>query len=370
MRDHLERLMPPEGRARRLVGWGVVAWTALGFAALVWAAWKALAHVSGVLPFLIVAFGVLFVLNPVVRGLVRRGIPRRLAATTVFGVAVILAAVLVDLAVPALISQSHALAAGSPAFLRGQGGMFAYLSHSSDPLLRRAGETAGAWLSAHAGNVSRDLQVLIDAGLRLAHAGLVLLLGGFLGFLLLLSWPETSRGLGALIPASAREAVWRPLQEMRRIVMGYLGARLIVSAVVGLVTTVGLWLIGMPFWLVLGLVVGVANLIPMLGSWIGGIPVVMVALATKPPSFLIPVLAVLVVAHLIDGYILSPVVLRGTTRLHPLVVLLAMLLGAELAGLWGVLAAIPAAGVVQFMLGWLVVPRLRGEAGPSAEEAP
>ena len=114
----------------------------------------------------------------------------------------------------------------------------------------------------------------------------------------------------------------------------------------------------MPFWLLLGTIVGVANLIPMLGSWIGGIPVALVALLTKPPSFLLVVLAVVAVSHMVDGFVLSPLVLKETTDLHPVVILLAVLLGADLLGFWGILAAIPVAGVINFLLREWVVPRL------------
>ena len=106
----------------------------------------------------------------------------------------------------------------------------------------------------------------------------------------------------------------------------------------------------MPFWLVLGAIIGVANLIPMLGSWIGAIPVALVSLLTQPPSSLFLVLLVIVAAHAVDGYILSPMVLKETTNLHPAVVLLAVLLGAELFGFWGILAAIPVAGIAQFAI--------------------
>jgi predicted PurR-regulated permease PerM len=125
-----------------------------------------------------------------------------------------------------------------------------------------------------------------------------------------------------------------------------------------------LWAIHMPFWLILGAIVGVANLIPMLGSWIGGVPVALVALLTKPPSFLLIVLAVVVVAHMVDGFILSPIVLKETTNLHPVVILLAVLLGAELMGFWGILAAIPVAGVVHFLLRQTVLPRITGQEPP------
>ncbi len=191
-------------------------------------------------------------------------------------------------------------------------------------------------------------------------------MGGFLGFLLLLSLPDTARGLMALIPPANRHRFGPPLQEVRRIVSGYVRARLLVSAAVGIIATTGFAILHMKFWLVLGVIVGVANLIPMLGSWIGGIPVAIVTLVSEPPAYLIAVLAVVVVAHVVDGFILSPLILKETTHLHPVVILLAVILGAELAGFWGILAAIPVVGVAQFVLRRSVLPRLTGIVAPPA----
>jgi len=112
----------------------------------------------------------------------------------------------------------------------------------------------------------------------------------------------------------------------------------------------------MPFWLILGILVGIANLIPVLGSWIGGIPVLLVALLTKPPSFLFVAGAVMLGAHLVDGWILSPLVFKGTLDLHPVVTLLAVVIGAELLGLWGVLLGVPIAGLIQYVAGRAVAP--------------
>ena len=63
--------MPPGGRARRLVGWGVVAWTLVGAGVLIWVLARAVGRIAGVFPYLVVAAMVVFVLNPLVRRLTR-----------------------------------------------------------------------------------------------------------------------------------------------------------------------------------------------------------------------------------------------------------------------------------------------------------
>ena len=205
-----------------------------------------------------------------------------------------------------------------------------------------------------------------NAATALAHLGLIVVLGGVLGYVILLSLPDIGRGSLAMVPQARRPQVTEFFTEVGRVLSGYVRARLIVSAVVGGLVTIGLWAIGMPFWLVLGILVGVANLIPVLGSWIGGIPVALVALLTKPPSFLFAVLAIVIVAHLVDGWILSPIVLKEALDLHPVVTLVAVVIGAELLGIWGALLAVPVAGLIQYVAGRVLAPyRHQIEAVPS-----
>src|SRR5204863_2831140 len=88
IRTHLERLLPGGGRGRRLVGWGVVAWTAIGLAILAWAAGRVVERFAGILPYLVMAWLVVFLLGPLVRWLTDRTfagrrLPYRLTATAV-----------------------------------------------------------------------------------------------------------------------------------------------------------------------------------------------------------------------------------------------------------------------------------------------
>jgi predicted PurR-regulated permease PerM len=340
--------------------WGIVAWAVIGVVVICWMAWLLLHRLAGVLPFLVVAGLVAFILGPLVNALAALRVPRPLAATGVFLAAAAAMPALVPFVVRTVLAQLRSLLESSPTSLR-HGGLVARLSHSSSSVLRSIGHAVTHWVRTHQQAAGHTLAT---AGSILAHAGIVLLLGGFLGYLILVSRPSLSAGVIMLVPPARRQTAIEILDELGRIVSGFVRARFIVSFVVCLLTTIGLFAIGMPSWLLLGIVVGVANLIPTLGSFIGGIPVVLVALLTKPPVFVLAAIAVMLVAHAVDGYILSPIVLKETTDLHPVVVLLAVVAGAELIGLWGVFAAIPVAGIVQYGLKRWVGPRLFGAGDP------
>ena len=178
IREHLEALMPPGGGARRLVGWGVVAWAGIGGVILLWAASRLLSPVAGVFPYLVMAAMVVFVLNPAVRRLTGLGLPRRSAATIVFVAALGLTVLMLSLLVPVLIHQGQHFITSSPRLIEKGGGLFQRLSRSSNPLLHGIGSAGSTWIRDHAGSAPRALQTATDAGLKLAQAGLILIVGG------------------------------------------------------------------------------------------------------------------------------------------------------------------------------------------------
>jgi predicted PurR-regulated permease PerM len=364
MWEPLDRVVPPESRGRRLVAWGVVAWACVGVAGVIGLVAYVLSRIADVLPYLAVAALVVFALDPVVKMLGRLGAPRPLGATITFAAVAIAMPPLLTLLVQAVVHQGQSLLSQAPSLI-GRGGVFTRLSSSHNSVLHGIGVTALRYLHHHHVGTKEILDRMGNGAVQLAHVGFIALLGGILGYVVLLSLHDIRKGTMAIVPQSRRPQVSEFAAEVGRQLAGYVRARLIVSAVVGSLATIGLWAIGMPFWLILGLLVGVANLIPVLGSWIGGIPVVLVALLTKPPSFLFAAAAVMVVAHLIDGWILSPLVFKGTLNLHPVLTLLAVIVGAEVLGFWGVLLGVPIAGIIQYVAGRAIAPyRHRVEAVP------
>jgi predicted PurR-regulated permease PerM len=369
-REQLERLLPTGSPARRAANAGVVCWAAVGVVALAWIAARVLHPLSAVLPFVVVAALTVMVLNPAVKGLIRMRVPRWAAATLTLVVAGVVVPLLALFLARMFVDQAVSLLHDARSSLHG--GRLGEATRSSNPILQHGARFIDHWVSTHGPKIG---ELLASAALSLAHLGFVVLIGGLLGYFWLSTSPSVSAGMALLVPPGRRSGADEVAQEMSRIVSGYVRARLAVSAVVGILATLGLWAVGMPSWLVLGLIVGVSNLIPTLGAYIGGLPVVLVSLATKPPSFLLVAVGVIAMAHIVDGFVLSPILLKRTLELHPVVVLLAVLVGAEVSGLWGVLAAVPIAAMAQFALRrWLVPqitpePAARPDAGAGAEQS-
>ena len=150
----------------------------------------------------------------------------------------------------------------------------------------------------------------------------------------------------------------------------YIRGQLLLGLVVGVLVFVGLMLLGVPFAPVLGLVAGITELIPVIGPWLGAIPGLLVVLATAPEKFIWVALLYLGV-QLLENSLLVPRIQGESLNLHPVMVLAALIVGSEVAGLWGMILGPPlAAASREVLLYFLGVWRREGGEGPSSPETP
>ena len=146
--------------------------------------------------------------------------------------------------------------------------------------------------------------------------------------------------LTLLLPVKHRAQGVRAAREMKRETAAFLRGQLLLSLAVGAMTAAALAVLGVPGWLLLGLLMGVMELIPYIGPVIAGVPAVLLALQFGWNKALWT-LAVLVVIQEIEGLILSPRLVGNATALHPLTVLLLVSAGGMLGGTLGMAAVIP-----------------------------
>ncbi|HEY6539726.1 MAG TPA: AI-2E family transporter, partial [Ktedonobacteraceae bacterium] len=139
------------------------------------------------------------------------------------------------------------------------------------------------------------------------------------------------------------------LDTLQRVVGGYVRGQLIMCGLIGVLVGVGMYVIGIPFPLLLGVLAFVLEFIPVLGTLTSGAICVLLAL-TKGWLFGIIVLAYFVVVHIIEGDVVGPRIIGKTIGLHPVVSMAALIAGAELFGIPGALLASPVAGVIQALL--------------------
>jgi predicted PurR-regulated permease PerM len=143
-------------------------------------------------------------------------------------------------------------------------------------------------------------------------------------------------------------------QEINQVLRNFIKGSLLLVVIVGLLTTVGMYLIGMDFPVLIGTLVGVTNIIPYFGAIISAIPALLLAL-TKSKWLALYVLGLIVLIQQIEGNILSPRILGDSVGLHPLVIIFALLAGGQLWGFIGLLVAVPMAAMLKVLLRQLFI---------------
>ena len=249
---------------------------------------------------------------------------------------------LVGLVTPMVISQISLIVAEAPRLLSTVQTMWDQITGQEwARLLGLGSEGPGQWIEKLTGWLRESLPGLI-AGIgngidALSRA----FLSPVLAFYFLRDRELFGYRLSLCIPLKHRRRMLHALQEMRREAGGYIRGQLLVALAVGILTALGLLAVGIPAWLVLGLLMGACEFIPYIGPLIGGVPI---ALFSLPMGFhsLLWGLGVTVLVQQIEGYFLSPRLMGEATGLHPVSVLLLLSAGGLLFGLPGMVAAVPA----------------------------
>ena len=320
---------------------------------------------QGILIWIFVAIFLAVALNPAVDGLQRRGIQRRgVAVSIVFIGAILVIAGLAATIVPTIVSQVNDFIAAVPGYVedltKGQGRLgFLEREYQITERVRDALSNGGATkvlgLSGTAVAVTKGVITAVFATVTIA----------FLTLFMLLEGPVWIERLYSLLPEE-KQPRWRAIgRDIYRTIGGYVTGNLAISLIAGITSTAALLILGVPFAIALGLVVAILDLIPLAGATIAAILVTTVAFLDSTTSGII-MLIFFVIYQQLENQVLQPVVYGRTVRLSPLVVLIAVLIGAEIAGVIGALAAIPVAGTVQvLLLDWLEHRRARGGPDPT-----
>ncbi len=159
-----------------------------------------------------------------------------------------------------------------------------------------------------------------------------------------------------LVPQQHRESLLAVEHTLTRVIGGYVRGQFLLSLIVGTGFGAGCWIIGLPYPLVIGVFAAVMELIPLLGPVLGAILPLVLALFNNPWVAVPEVLVLLAAIHLLESQILGPRIIRNQVGLHPVLSVVALMIGAELQGIWGALFAVPAAGIL--VAAWVAAVRV------------
>tara|TARA_Y100001001_G_scaffold155669_1_gene171679 strand:+ start:271 stop:1401 length:1131 start_codon:yes stop_codon:yes gene_type:complete len=239
-------------------------------------------------------------------------------------------------------------------------------------LITDARTTVESWNKEYASNIPEEVRVEID---RLLENGGQILLGAFSGlvgrtavaavhaltlvvglvvlplfvFYFLKDRETVRESFVEVFPTDTQIHVVYVLRILNRIIGAYVRAQFTLAAVVWVFISIGLMLLGVKYAVLLGAVAGIFELVPIVGAWLAVIPTIIVVLSTSPEK-IVWVLVLYLGVQLFQGAFIVPRVQSFAMKLHPLMILISIVVGSEIAGLWGVVLGPPIAASIKELL--------------------
>ncbi|WP_070327720.1 AI-2E family transporter [Exiguobacterium aurantiacum] len=152
-----------------------------------------------------------------------------------------------------------------------------------------------------------------------------------------------------LLPSSYEKETRKILNDMHTTVKNYVHAQLIVAFFVGITSLIGLWIVGVDYAILLALFMMVTNIIPYVGPFLGAAPAVVVAFIQDPIKVLWVILVIIIVQQ-IEANVISPLIQGKTLKVHPLTIIIVLLVAGNLAGIIGMLIAVPTYAVAKVVV--------------------
>jgi predicted PurR-regulated permease PerM len=308
---------------------------------------------------LFLAFIIAAAMRPSVEALARRGVPRSIGIVLHYAGLIALLAALLSAVVPRALDQVQTAIGDIP--------------QTRSELRQQASESSGIKQRVLVGIEDRLERLpspaeLVEAGAELTLVAFEVLVGIFFVLACAGYWIyERSRAIdlvASVLPRPRRKLV-RDTWDLIDLKLGaYVRGQALLVALVATVLSVVFWLIGLPFWLLIGIFAGVVEIVPVIGPLTAGLLAVLVGLTVSWEVALAAGVAVLVV-RVLEDYLVIPRVLGDAVGLSPLVVLVAVFGSAVLFGGWAVLLAIPFAAVAATVVDVVVLNK-----DPAGEDVP
>jgi predicted PurR-regulated permease PerM len=301
-------------------------------------------------------------IRPLVARLERLRVPRPLGAILIY---LVLAALFVGigwLLLTPLVAQINEFIRNLPHYLA-QAQRWAEEAQQA----LAANDPLSAVIDGLAAQLTTSLQGALPALLRFPLTLLSGAFGGLLSVVIIVTmsifWLMSAGKLRefvlSLVPEALRASGGVVFTELGQTLGGWVRGTLVAMVLIGLLVGLGLWALGVPEALLLGIFAGLTEVIPYLGPWISGAVAALVALVAVDPLKALQVAILFIIVYQVESNLVRPLVMSWAVKVDPLLVLIAVVVGAEALGLVGAVIALPVAGMAQVITQRLIAPAIR-----------
>jgi predicted PurR-regulated permease PerM len=331
--------------------------------ATAWGLWA----IRPVLAPFVLAVAVAYLVAPLVNALSKRGLHRGWAILIVYVGLGVAGALVVGKILPQAVGETRRLAEAIPVYsLRARELVDGVQQRVRDmgvpPELR---DVLDRTISDMEVRSTRALEALFAIGTLRKAAGILasLLLAPFLAFYLLKDIEHFKERFVHSLPCRHRQGILGLLRALDLVLAGFVRGQLILALAVGGMAAAATALLGLRYALLLGIWAGLTEMVPYVGPLLGAVPAVLAGLTISPLLALETAVAFAIIQQ-VENAVLSPKIMGESVGLHPLVVMLSILAGGYLVGAWGLILALPVAGVLRVLWIFVVARLTEGPARP------
>ncbi|WP_128896534.1 AI-2E family transporter [Longirhabdus pacifica] len=280
-----------------------------------------------------------YVLNPVVNLLQQRKVPRTISVLLIYAVFIFSLIVIVMNVIPMFMEQLKQLNEQFPEMSSKAQQYFRILDNNKNVpgTIREALHQSLIRLEQSIQNTISNF--INDIGNTINKLFIAFIIP-FLAFYMLKDVKLLQRAFLPVVPKTKRKGLTKLWSEIDAALGNYVRGQFLVCIVIGFLAYVGYWLIGMPYPLLMSSIVAVFNIIPYLGPFFGAAPAVIMA-STVSLKMVLFVVLVNTIIQTLEGNVISPQIVGKSLHMHPLLIIFALLVGGQLAGIVGLILAVP-----------------------------
>jgi len=322
---------------RKLILWGFIGLAVLGFIAL-------LPALRSVISTIVAALFLAFLLDPVVNFIENRGVDRLIAAVVVFLLILLVAGLALKYFVPVVSHEVQQLSSGLD-------------ETAASDLLKTFQEKVGDSVPLlNNPMLQEEISTKIHAILKKSFSLVVnvvstvisTMMMAFMTFFFLKEGRRMKKAMISWVPNRYFEMALMILHKVSTQLGRYIRGQLLVASIVGAMSIFALYLLGIRYYFVIGFIAGLANMIPYFGPIVGAVPAVIIALIDTGSLGAVAAVAVAFASiQLFENIFVSPFVVSRSVQLHPLTIIVVILIGGQLLGIYGMLLAVPTASVIK-----------------------
>ncbi len=299
-------------------------------------------------PIFIAGF-ITYLLHPLVEGLHGRGIPRSIAILSIYlcffgGIGFLLYKL-----IPLVVQQLMDLSKNLPYFTNTYRSWIEEIDFRTEHFPLGIHQRIEAGLNGLEQGIDRFISRLLLFMKELLNSIILFAIIPFIVFYMLKDFTIFKKAAWYITPRKWRKSGIALLKDIDESLGRYIRGQLFVCLVIGVCATIGLWLSGISYPLILGFIIGVTNIIPYFGPIIGAVPAVIIA-STISFNMVIIVFLIILFLQFLEGNVLSPLIVGKSLHMHPVVIIIALLVGEHISGILGLILAVPIIAVLRVIL--------------------